>query len=120
MNEENPWISVNDDMPPVGQAVRIYTTIRANGSFESHDARKHSGWTCYKENVVTHWQRIVGSKKSTSPIMVEAPGTENMILAEFDPSDGWIYAPNKNIIWWNNRKDHRLWYLHNQEWNRTI
>ena len=123
MNDENPWISVDDEMPPKGILVRIWSDW-ANGTLQAefHDRRDAAGWTRYHN--VTHWQHIVGPKKPSSPIMVEAPNKENTYTGEEDPHNmkigAYLYKKERSAVWWNNTKGKRLWYWHNDKWNRAI
>lgn len=120
--DENPWISVDDEMPPKREWVRVWCNIDRNSFklFEGHDYRYDMGWGCHNNCVVTHWQRIIGPKKPTSPVMVEAPNEKNTATSDKDPCHGLMNPPNRQKIWWNNKKDHRLWYWHNDQWNRAI
>lgn len=193
MENENPWISVDDEMPPPYQPVRIYTTVSANGCYEAHDFTTPIGWSCYKESIVTHWQRIIAPnqntsldpeskklkfweamremqenhkrvrclrwdrthektiewhlgddidlpsgmdwedvmceweiceqpKKPSSPIMVEAPRNENMIFTDRDPNENDQLSNLSGSLryWWNNARYYRLFYWHNDKWNRAI
>lgn len=124
---ENPWISVDDEMPPLKEWIRVWTEHYTGCPEERHNSWRGDHWYMGDEKI-THWQRIVGPKKSTSPIMVEAPSEGNMISWEIDPvltpridpSGKLASSCNYKIVWWNNTKDHRLWYWNNEKWNRAL
>jgi hypothetical protein len=124
MTEDNPWVSVDDEMPENGEYVLVWykqDQCEPNAAFV--DRWHENDWRESFSSKVTHWQRIVGPKKPTSPLMVEAPCEKNMYTCGNDPKNFVMDETFKTdipIIWWNNRKDHRLWYWHNDQWNRAI
>jgi hypothetical protein len=127
MTDENPWISVDDEMPPQGVPVRVWseTPFVASGRKESHDYRSCCSWIKGESDDITHWQRIVGPKKPKESVMVANPTKENMIYKDCDPPG--LHSPafladrrEIQIIWWNNQLEQRLWYWHNDQWNRAI
>lgn len=63
--------------------------------------------------------------------MVEAPNEENTYNSDEDPIFIYNIQPvfckdqrdskrGLKAIWWNNKKYQRLWYWHNDQWNRAI
>lgn len=81
---ENPWISVDDEMPPEGLWVRVW------GKWASSSQKEEEEHHCYldrgsfnKERLqVTYWQRIVGPKKKTSLETMEELGLLGAISDE--------------------------------------
>ena len=126
MNDENPWISVDDEMPPEGLWVRVWVEKSCTPCLEDHDCvtfyEGSNQWNFYNTAEITHWQHIVGPKKPSSPIMVEAPCNENMIYTDRDPNDNDQLSKIGGSLryWWNNSRYYRLWYWHNDKWNRAI
>lgn len=63
MKDENPWISVDDQMPPTGEWVLVWNKSRQG--VPGIDAFYPQGW-CSASKSITYWQHIVGPKNQTS------------------------------------------------------
>jgi hypothetical protein len=127
MENDNPWISVDDEMPPKGECVRVWLYKVNIPCTEDHDFLSFDEgrrWNFYQPHEVTHWQRIKGPEPKADPVMVEAPSEENIYIADRDPHDMEIGAAylkdDKKIIWWNNVNQLRLWFWANEKWHRAI
>lgn len=143
MNDENPWISVDDEMPPDRVVLLMVVDLKLRESYPNiYDSPQYitgyfmeeSNQVCLNDldeyenyipiNEITHWKRIVGPSKPSSPIMVEAPNKENTYTGEEDPHNmkigAYLYKKERSAVWWNNTKGKRLWYWHNDKWNRAI
>lgn len=61
MENENPWISVDDYPAPTGERIRIWCVPKSGDAYETH------GFTNTKfTHEITHWHRIVAPNQKTS------------------------------------------------------